>query len=137
MVRMAVASSERPTGQASVLSDGAALSLGSLIVSALALGLTNQRCSGDRSFDVFGPNVNRSGYCKALHVPAFPNSVSSVLIAAALFVLPAVIALLGTARSLRTQQPKPLRRAAALTVGILATSFALIPLAHVSYLGAG
>jgi hypothetical protein len=121
---------------AGLLSDGAALTFGVLILSALTFGLTSHRCSGDGSFDVFGPDVGRSTYCKAAHFPRFPASVPSVLLDALLFVLPTLVVLLGTVASVRASSSRPLWRAGFLGGAMLSLSLLLIPLAHVRYLGA-
>jgi hypothetical protein len=129
--------STQARSRGSLLSGGAALTIGVLILSALTFGLANHRCSDDGSFDAFGPASSRSAYCKAVQFPRFPTSALSLLLDAILFVVPTLLVLLGTRAALRASSSRPLRRAGFLGGALVLVSLLLLPLASVRYLGSG
>jgi hypothetical protein len=71
-----------------------------------------------------------------LNFPSRPNSVSSILLVATVFVLPTIVAVAGAANAGRTGGRLNLRRPTILSITGVAVSFALIALAHARYLGA-
>ena len=115
---------------------GVWLSLVSVCLSGLALGLTVVRCSSDGSFDVFGPNVSRSSYCKALGLPAVPSGASSLVLASGLFLLPSAIIALSAVLSVRRGGSELLLKGTIIGALAISVSIFMIAFAHVQYLGA-
>jgi hypothetical protein len=103
------------------------LVLGTAMGSLIAFLVTNARCG---AVGVLGDATGRSSYCKALGLPAWPSSVGSALLAAAIFCGPIAIALIGAAIARRADGRIDLRVPVALSLAGLAISFILIGLAH-------
>jgi hypothetical protein len=105
----------------------AAFSAGSALVA-------NDMCSGDGSFSLDDPGARVSGYCKATHLPGFPDSLGSGLLLAAIFLTPTVTALLGSNLAVRRNRPAVLRIAAIAAAVLFVASFLLIAaFANVEY----
>jgi len=105
--------------------------------SILAFVLTMTRCGGDGSFDpLLAPNRS-SAYCKTLHFPSLPNTVRGALLSIGIFLVPTIIASFGTAKADRAGSTRPLLLPAAVSLGIVAIGFILIPAAHVTFVPVG
>jgi hypothetical protein len=100
--------------------------------SGIALLVTDARCG---SLGFLETGVSRSSYCKALNFPSRPSSLSSVLLVALIFALPAIVAVAGAMTARRASGQLPLRRTTILCCTGVAVSFILIALAHARYLG--
>ncbi len=83
------------------------------------------------------PAEYQTGYCKATHFPGFPDSVGSVLLVAAIFLLPAVVAVLGAAVAASAGNKTIFRSTSAVAVVLAIAQWLLLTQAGVNYPGAG
>jgi len=75
-----------------------------------------------------------SGYCKATHLPGFPDSLGSGLLLVAIFLTPTATALIGSNLAVRRNRPAVMRIAAIAAAVLFVASFLLIAaFANVEY----
>jgi hypothetical protein len=97
------------------------LSLLSLMTGVFASG----RCEGNGAFNPDDPEALPSWYCRATHLPGLPDTPSSTVLMAALFVLPVAVVLIGGGIALATRNKLALRLSIAIGV-ILAAASAIL-----------
>lgn len=116
---------------------GWTLSVATIFGSLFALGFAAGGCQGDGSGNPFDPGWTRSWSCRALGFPHFPGTVSSLLLSAALYVLPSVVAIVGSIVAVR-RESSALIKVCALVCAISVVAALIFGFsAHVSYRGVG
>ncbi len=102
-------------------------------ISTFGAAMANEGCKSDGSFTPDDPSARPSAFCKASHLPGFPNTLTSALILGVLFLLPALVVIGGGATAVATRRRYPLYYPFAAAVVLAILGYISIPFCHVGY----
>jgi hypothetical protein len=103
---------------------GAVLAFVALVASLAAAYVTSNACGGKFAGDLT-PFEKQSGYCGATHFPGFPDSIGSLLLTAVVYLAPFVVAVAGTALSLKRESRRVFDMSTGITAILLANAWVL------------
>jgi hypothetical protein len=104
-------------------------------ISTFGAALANEGCKSDGSFTLDDPSARPSAFCKASHLPGFPNTLTSALILGALFLLPTLVVIGGGTAAVATRRRYALYYPFAAAVVLAFLGYISIRFCHVGYKG--
>jgi hypothetical protein len=118
-----------------ILGRGLGLVLAVAPLCGMAYFLANAGCRGDGSFNY--ADALQSGYCKATHFPGVPDSPGSAIVVGVVYLMPIVLATVGAAAAVLTNERFVLRASAVAALTLTLIALCLVFFSHVSYPPAG